>query len=70
LRPTVVATVSGVVDRPVVRNGVIVARPMLPLTLSFGRSVIDGAPAARFARTLRELTETAAALEHSTETSQ
>jgi 2-oxoacid dehydrogenases acyltransferase (catalytic domain) len=60
---TVLATVGGVVDRPVVREGRIVVRPMLPLTLSFDHGVVDGAPAARFVETLRELTETAAALE-------
>ena len=50
---TVIVTVGGVVDRPVVRDGQIVARPMLPLTLSFDHAVIDGAPAARFTETLR-----------------
>jgi pyruvate/2-oxoglutarate dehydrogenase complex dihydrolipoamide acyltransferase (E2) component len=60
---TLVATVGGVVDRPVVRGGQILARPMLPLTLSFDHGVIDGAPAARFVTTLRALTETAAAFE-------
>jgi pyruvate/2-oxoglutarate dehydrogenase complex dihydrolipoamide acyltransferase (E2) component len=45
---TLVATVGGIADRPVVRDGRIVARPMLPLTLSFDHAVIDGAPAARF----------------------
>jgi len=58
---TVIATVGGVVDRPVVHDGRIVARPMLPLTLTFDHAVVDGAPAARFVETLRELTETAAA---------
>lgn len=57
---TLVATVGGIVDRPAVRDGRIVARPMLPLTLSFDHAVIDGAPAARFVETLRDLTETAA----------
>jgi pyruvate/2-oxoglutarate dehydrogenase complex dihydrolipoamide acyltransferase (E2) component len=61
---TVVATVGGVVDRPVVREGRIVVRPMLPLTLSFDHGVVDGAPAARFVATLRDLTETAAAFEN------
>lgn len=61
---TVVATVGGIVDRPVVRDGRIVARPMLPLTLSFDHGVIDGVPAARFVETLRDLTETAAAFEN------
>jgi len=58
---TLVATVGGIVDRPVVRDGRIVVRPLLPLTLSFDHGVIDGAPAARFVETLRDLTETAAA---------
>lgn len=58
---TVVATVSGVVDRPVVHEEHIVARPILPLTLTFDHAVVDGAPAARFVETLRDLTETAAA---------
>ncbi|HSK27387.1 MAG TPA: 2-oxo acid dehydrogenase subunit E2 [Jiangellales bacterium] len=60
---TLIATVGGVVERPVVRDGEIVIRPLLPLTLSFDHGVIDGAPAARFVETLRDLTETAAALE-------
>lgn len=60
---TLITTVGGIVDRPVVRDGRIVARPMLPLTLSFDHAVIDGAPAARFIETLRTLTETAAAFQ-------
>jgi pyruvate dehydrogenase E2 component (dihydrolipoamide acetyltransferase) len=60
---TVIATVGGIVDRPVVHEGRIVARPMLPLTLTFDHAVVDGAPAARFVETLRELVETAAAFE-------
>lgn len=60
---TVIATVGGVVDRPVVHEGQVVARPLLPLTLTFEHAVVDGAPAARFVETLRELTETAAAFE-------
>jgi pyruvate/2-oxoglutarate dehydrogenase complex dihydrolipoamide acyltransferase (E2) component len=58
---TVITTVGGIVDRPVVRDGHIVVRPMLPLTLSFDHAVVDGAPAARFVETLRALIETAAA---------
>jgi len=59
---TVVATVGAVVDRPVVVDGVVEARPMLPLTLSFDHAVVDGAPAARFVETLRDLVETATVL--------
>jgi pyruvate/2-oxoglutarate dehydrogenase complex dihydrolipoamide acyltransferase (E2) component len=58
---TVIVTVGPVVDRAVVRDGLVVARPLLPLTLSFDHAVVDGAPAARFAETVRLLTETAAA---------
>ena len=60
---TLIVTVSGVLDRPVVRDGEIVVRPMMPLTLTFDHAVVDGAPAARFAETLRHLTESAAVLE-------
>ncbi|MFH8252605.1 2-oxo acid dehydrogenase subunit E2 [Microbacterium sp. B2969] len=60
---TVIVSVGGVVDRPVVRDGKVVVRPMLPLTLSFDHAVVDGAPAARFTETLRELVESAAVLE-------
>ena len=60
---TVIVTVGEVVERPVVHDGRIVARPMLPLTLSFDHAVIDGAPAARFTATLRALVETAAVFE-------
>lgn len=60
---TVIATVGGIVDRPVVRDGQVVARPMLPLTLSFDHAVVDGAPAARFTETLRRLVETAAVMQ-------
>jgi pyruvate/2-oxoglutarate dehydrogenase complex dihydrolipoamide acyltransferase (E2) component len=58
---TVTVTVGSVADRPVVHHGKIVARTMLPLTLSFDHAVVDGAPAARFTETLRTLVETAAA---------
>ena len=64
---TVIVTVGAVVERPVVRDGVVVARPMLPLTLSFDHAVVDGAPATRFVDTLRDLVETAAALAESPE---
>ena len=60
---TLVVTVGGVVDRPVARDGQVVVRPILPLTLSFDHAVIDGAPAARFTETLRSLIETAAAFD-------
>lgn len=60
---TVIATVGAVVDRPVVRDGLVVARPLLPLTLSFDHAIIDGAPATRFVETVRDLAESAAAFD-------
>lgn len=60
---TVIATVGRIADRAVVRDGVVVVRPMLPLTLSFDHAVIDGAPAARFTETLSTLIENGSALE-------
>ncbi len=60
---TLILTVGGVVDRPVVRDGLVVVRPLLPITLSFEHAVIDGAPAARFTETLRSLVESAAAFD-------
>jgi len=42
---------------PVVRDGAIVPRLLLPLSLSYDHRVIDGAAAARFTRRLAELLE-------------
>lgn len=44
--------------RPVVRDGQIVARTLLPLTLSFDHRIADGAEAARFVGRVRDLLET------------
>jgi len=44
-------------DKPVVRDGEIVARKMLPITLSFDHRVTDGANAARFVSHVRALLE-------------
>ncbi|MBN1771943.1 MAG: 2-oxo acid dehydrogenase subunit E2 [Deltaproteobacteria bacterium] len=49
-------------ERPVVRDGQIVARRMLPLTLSFDHRVTDGADAARFVNHVVRLLEDPAAL--------
>ena len=60
---TVIVTVGGVAERAVARDGQVVVRPMLPLTISLDHAVVDGAPAARFVETLRRLVETAATLD-------
>lgn len=49
---------GAVTDRPVVRDGQVVVRPMLPYSLTFDHRVIDGAPAAQFAARFSELLET------------
>ncbi len=43
--------------RPVVRDGAVVPRLMLPLSLSYDHRVIDGADAARFTRRIAEMLE-------------
>jgi pyruvate/2-oxoglutarate dehydrogenase complex dihydrolipoamide acyltransferase (E2) component len=60
---TLMVTVGGIVRRLALIDGLPVEREMLPLTLSFDHAVVDGAPAARFAATLRQLFETADALQ-------
>jgi len=52
---TVVVTVGGIVERPILRDGRPEAREHLCLTVSFGHDVVDGAPAARFVRKLTDL---------------
>lgn len=49
--------VGSVVDKPVVRDGAIVTRSILALTVVFDHDLVDGGPAARFASRLRELVE-------------
>jgi pyruvate/2-oxoglutarate dehydrogenase complex dihydrolipoamide acyltransferase (E2) component len=55
-------TVGGLAQKPGVHEGQITIREYLNLTLSFDHDLVDGAPAARFARSLVERIETAAAL--------
>jgi pyruvate/2-oxoglutarate dehydrogenase complex dihydrolipoamide acyltransferase (E2) component len=66
---TVTVTVGAVTPRAVVFDGQVVARSMLPLTVSFDHAVVDGAPAARFTATFRDLAESAEALDASREES-
>jgi pyruvate dehydrogenase E2 component (dihydrolipoamide acetyltransferase) len=59
LNPPEVAilSVGAVVDTPVGRNGQIVLRPMMQVTLNADHRVIDGAVAASFLRDFKELAE-------------
>ena len=56
-------TVGGISQKPGVHEGAISIRDYLNLTLAFDHDVVDGAPAARFGRTLVDLIESAAVLE-------
>ncbi len=49
---------GSVTERAVVRDGQVVARPVMPYSLTFDHRVIDGAPAMKFATRLTELLET------------
>ena len=59
---TLALTVGGIVRKPAVVDGRIEARELLAVTASIDHDVVDGAPAARFARRLRELVEGAEVL--------
>ena len=57
-----ILAVAGIKDEPVVRNGVVVAGKVMRLTLSADHRAVDGADAAAFMKTLRELLEAPATL--------
>ena len=59
---TLMVTIGGTIVRPVLMEGELENHVFLPLTLSFDHSVIDGAPAARFATSFRHALESAAVL--------
>jgi pyruvate dehydrogenase E2 component (dihydrolipoamide acetyltransferase) len=52
-----ILAVGAILDKPVVINKEVVIRPMMKLTLSYDHRVIDGAKAAQFMKTLKELME-------------
>jgi len=54
--------VGRIVERPVIRDGQIVARKLLNLSSSFDHRVVDGADAARFVQAVRGLLESPALL--------
>jgi pyruvate/2-oxoglutarate dehydrogenase complex dihydrolipoamide acyltransferase (E2) component len=57
--PTLMITVGGIATKPRYVDGDLQARELLDLTISVDHEVVDGAPAARFARRLTELIEQA-----------
>jgi len=54
--------VGRIVEKPVARDGAVVIRPMVTLSLSFDHRVVDGAPAAKFLQRVKQLVERPMAL--------
>ena len=54
---TLGVTVGGISAKPAVVDGRIVIREYLSLTVDFDHDIVDGAPAARFAKHFKELIE-------------
>jgi pyruvate dehydrogenase E2 component (dihydrolipoamide acetyltransferase) len=52
-----ILAVGRIVETPVARNGAVLVRPIMQLTLSADHRVVDGAAAARFLAALRERLE-------------
>jgi len=52
-----ILAVGAIEDRPVARDGQLVARPMMTMTLTCDHRTIDGATAADFLRTVKEFLE-------------
>jgi len=59
---TLCLTVGGVAVKPAVVDGRVEPRELLAVTASIDHDIVDGAPAARFARRLREIVEGAEVL--------
>jgi pyruvate dehydrogenase E2 component (dihydrolipoamide acetyltransferase) len=54
---TAILGVGRIMEKPVVVNGEIKIKPIMILSLSYDHRVIDGAPAAQFLKTIKELLE-------------
>ena len=46
-----------IIERPVVKNGSIVVRPMMYLALSYDHRIIDGKEAVSFLKNIKDLLE-------------
>lgn len=58
-----VFVIGSVAEKPWLRGGQVVPRSILSISIIVDHDLVDGAPAARFARRLQELIESAAGLE-------
>lgn len=54
--------IGRIVEKPVAREGTVVVRPMVTLSLSFDHRIVDGAPAGRFLQRIKQLVERPMAL--------
>lgn len=54
--------VGRIIEKPVAREGAVVIRPMVTLSLSFDHRIVDGAPAGRFLQRIKQLVERPVAL--------
>jgi pyruvate dehydrogenase E2 component (dihydrolipoamide acetyltransferase) len=54
--------IGRIIDKPVARDGAVVIRSMVTLSLSFDHRIVDGAPAARFLQRIKQLVERPMAL--------
>lgn len=61
--PALMVTLGGIEKKPAVVNDRIEVREFLSVTLSVDHDIVDGAPATRFARRLRDLVESAKGLQ-------
>lgn len=52
-----ILAVGAIIDTPVARDGAVVIRPVMKLTLTYDHRIIDGAKAAAFVATLKEVVE-------------
>jgi pyruvate dehydrogenase E2 component (dihydrolipoamide acetyltransferase) len=52
-----ILAVGAIVDTPVARDGAVVVRPIMKLTLTYDHRIIDGAKAAAFVATLKDVVE-------------
>ena len=55
--PTLMITIGGITTKPRYVTAQLQPRQLLDLTISVDHDIVDGAPAARFARRLAELVE-------------
>ncbi len=49
--------ISSIVDRPVVKDGEIVIRPIMPVSFAFDHRIMDGAPPSMFMNMLHQMVE-------------